>query len=308
MSIPSPRLQRTLVKPATVEGRGYWTGRETRVEFRPASVDSGIVFVRDDLATDSPAADLEARVPAIVSRRQPATRRTVLANAAGAEVAMIEHVMAALAGLGIDNCEVGVTSAEMPACDGSSVAFVDAIDQAGVTEQAAHSRPLVIQRPVRCSNGSAWVEARPPLGDGLSIEYRLDYGAGSSIGRQWLVVELDEPTFRFEVAPARTFLLESEAEAITSQGLGGHVTPQDLLIFRDRPSSPDECEPIDNPLRYTDECVRHKILDVVGDLALAGRPLVGHIVACCSGHRLNGDLVEALLASHPVDLPRRRSA
>lgn len=299
-----PRLQRTLAGPATVTGRGYWTGREVRVEFRPAPAGSGVSFVRDDLVGELD----DARVEVSVTKRQPATRRTVLRGKGGAEVAMIEHVVAALAGLGIDNCEVGVTSSEMPGCDGSAAPFVEAIDRAGLVEQQAISDPLIVQRPIRCGDRDSWIEARPPIGPGLSIEYRLDYGPGSAIGRQWLVVSLDENAFRYEVAAARTFILESEAQALRSQGLGEHVATSDLLIFRDAPANDAERQPIDNPLRYADECVRHKILDVVGDLALAGRPIVGHIVAFCSGHRLNGDLVEQLIESHPDQLLHRRSA
>lgn len=299
-----PRLQRTLAGPARVEGRGYWTGREARVEFRPAAPGAGLYFVRDDQVgvLDDPL------TPVDVSRRQPATRRTVLRGDGGAEVAMIEHVVGALAGLGVDNCEIGVSSVEMPGCDGSAAPFVEAIDAAGMVDQQAVSQPLVVTRPVRCGDGDVWIEARPPLGPGLTIEYRLDYGPESAIGRQWLVEAIDEDAFRFQIAPARTFLLESEAQSLRSQGLGTHVTPSDLLIFRDDPQSDAERAPIDNELRYADECVRHKILDVVGDLALAGRPIVGHIVACCSGHRLNGDLVEELIASHPESAPRRLSA
>lgn len=294
--ITPPRLQRTVAGAARVEGRGYWTGKPVRVEFRPAPVGSGITFVRDDLvgSVDDPS------VAAVIGSRQPATRRTVLRGAGGAEVAMVEHVLATLSGLGIDNCEVGVTAAEMPGCDGSAAPFVDAIDAVGVAEQAAPYQPLVVSRPVRCGEKQSWVEARPPMGPGLSIEYRLDYGVDSAIGRQWLVVQVDPDAFRYEVAAARTFLLESEAKALTEQGLGRHVRPSDLLIFRDRAATDTDRAPIDNPLRYADECVRHKILDVVGDLALAGRPIVGHVVACCSGHRLNGDLVEQLIACHPA--------
>ena len=295
-----PRLQRTLARSAAVSGRGYWTGKEVRVEFRPAPVGAGVSFVRDDLKSRP--------IAAVVGLRQPATRRTVLAGPEGAEVAMVEHVLAALSGLGVDNCVVGVTAAEMPGCDGSAAPFVEAIDHAGLVDQAGVVEPLVVRRPVRCGDDRVWVEARPPLGDYLSIEYRLDYGAASAIGRQWLVLEVTPDTFRYEVAAARTFVLQSEAEALTAQGLGKHVAPTDLLIFRDRVEEPGDREPVANTLRYADECVRHKILDVVGDLALAGRPILGHVVACCSGHRLNGDLVEALLQLHPAQDGLRRSA
>ena len=302
-----PRLQRTLVRPATVTGRAYWSGCTTRVEFRPAPPDSGLFFVRDDIATDSP-----QPIHVDAACRQPASRRTVLANGSGDDVSMVEHVLASLSGLGVDNCEIGVTSAEMPAFDGSALAFVEAIEEAGLVEQGAVAPILTVQKPVRCGDDQSWIEARPPLGGGLTIEYRLDYGPDSPIGNQWLVVDMTQRAFRFEVAAARTFLLESEATALKSQGLGAHVTPKDLMIFRDTlldaETGEENRQPIDNQLRFSDECVRHKILDVVGDLALAGRPIAGHIVASCSGHRLNGDLVEALIESHPGTPSFRRTA
>ncbi|MEN0110476.1 MAG: UDP-3-O-acyl-N-acetylglucosamine deacetylase [Planctomycetota bacterium] len=306
MTLP-PRLQRTLAQVAAIEGRGYWSGQPCRVELRPADPGTGLRFVRDDLADES---DDAPGVPAIVYARLPARRRTILGGDRGAQAAMVEHVLAALAGLAIDNCEIGLTAAEVPGCDGSALPFVDAIVESGVTEQAAVCEPLVVERPIRCGDDRVWVEARPPIGPTLSIEYRLDYGPGSAIGRQWFVAEITPEAFRAEIAAARTFILESEANALRDAGLGNHVTPQDLLIFRDTPEDGSDADPnpIDNPRRFADECVRHKLLDVVGDLALAGRPIVGHIVACCSGHRLNGDLVEALLAAEATGQGRRRSA
>lgn len=292
----APRPQQTINEPAAVHGRGYWTGAEVTVEFRPSPPETGIYFTRDDLAQSGSAAP---RIPAHVASQSPADRRTIL-TAGDSRVEMVEHVLAALFGLGIDNCEVGVTGPEMPGCDGSAQAFVEAIAFAGIRQQEAASRPLVVREPVRCTNGEQWIEARPPMGDVLSIEYSLDYGT-SSIPPQWYVADITPAAFRHELAPARTFLLEEEAEAIRARGLASHVTAQDLLIF-----GPDG--PIDNQLRFEDECARHKALDVVGDLALAGRPIVGHIVACRSGHRMNADLVRQLLASHSDDQTTRRSA
>jgi UDP-3-O-acyl N-acetylglucosamine deacetylase len=286
------RTQHTLARPVSVRGIGYWSGQEVRVEFRPAPLGEGRYFVRDDLP-EAP------RIAAHVSQRSDAQRRTVLA-AGDAKIEMVEHVLAALAGLEVDNCEIGVTSSEMPGCDGSAAAFVDAIQQAGLRAQPGFVSPIVIDKPIRCGDERKWIEARPPLGSRMSIEYGLDYGPGSAIGAQWLVTELEPMAFTAELAPARTFLLKAEADALTAQGLGGHVTPQDLLIF-------GLDGPIDNPLRYDDECVRHKMLDVVGDLSLAGRPILGHIVACRSGHQLNGQLVAEILAN-VQDSSQRRSA
>ncbi|MEM9184939.1 MAG: UDP-3-O-acyl-N-acetylglucosamine deacetylase [Planctomycetota bacterium] len=282
------RPQRTLARPAIVAGHGYWSSERVVVEFRPAAVGAGIAFVRDDL-------DGAPRIPAAVAHQRPADRRTILASGNGgqstAEVEMVEHVLAALYGLGVDNCEVGVSAAEMPGCDGSSLAFVEAIADAGLVEQHKSIEPLVVTTPVRCQRGDAWIEARPPIGDGLSIEYNLDFGPDSPIPAQWSVTSIDQVAFATELAPARTFVLKAEADAIRAQGIAEHVTANDLLIF-----GPDG--PIDNALRYPDECARHKALDVVGDFALAGRPIAGHIVACRSGHRLNAELVRELLATN----------
>lgn len=287
------RSQHTLARPVSVRGTGYWSGQDVRVEFRPAPVGAGRYFVRDDL----PGAP---QIAAQVDSRTDAQRRTVLQQR-GAKVEMVEHILAALAGLEVDNCEIGVTSSEMPGCDGSSAAFVEAIAQAGLSSQAALVRPIVVREPLRCGGDSKWIEVRPPLSDGLTIEYRLDYGPHNSIGSQWLFTELAPISFMAELAPARTFLLKAEADALISQGLGGHVSPRELLIF-----GPEG--PIDNQLRFDDECVRHKVLDVVGDLSLAGRPIHGHVVAYRSGHQLNGELVARLLDSDAGQPFKKKSA
>lgn len=298
----APRSQITLSQRAQVTGRGYWTGKEISVEFRPAPINTGLVFVRDDLTASDGTAP---RIPLTVAHQTAAQRRTVLSadvnDTNSPTVEMVEHIAAALMGLGVDNCEIGVTGSEMPGLDGSALEFVAVIDMAGFTKQDALVEPLVITQPVRCTDGNKWIEARPPMGDTLSIEYNLDYGSESPIRSQWLVADVNPATFRHDLAAARTFLLKPEADALRAQGLGSHVTPQDLLIF-------GTDGPIDNALRFADECVRHKTLDVVGDLALAGRPIIGHIVACRSGHRLNADLVRALLASHPRSQSYRRIA
>ncbi len=290
------RHQRTIARSASVEGFGYWSGQEVRVEFRPAAPNAGIVFYLVTSDTEPP-----VRFPVDLSIREDRGLRTVLRQGEK-RVEMIEHVLAALSGLEIDNCEVWVNAEEMPGCDGSAAAFVDAIDSAGVVEHAAFTQPLVITKTIRCGNEEKWVEAQPSTRGLLSIEFHLDYGSGNAIGRQSFAAEVSPEEFRFELAPARTFLLRKEADFLVSQGKGTRVTHRDLLIF-------DDEGPIDNPLRYPDECVRHKVLDVVGDLALAGRPIVGHIVAYRSGHQLNAALVEALIDhDNQIAGQRRHSA
>lgn len=291
------RSQTTLASSAAVTGRGYWSGKKCRVEFRPAPIDSGITFVRDDLGPS-------ARIPLHIDAQRSTPRRTVL-QAGDAVVEMVEHVAAALAGLGVDNCDVGVNTAELPGMDGSSVAFVNAIEDARLTRQEAAINPLVITKPVRCEAGDTWIEARPPTHGCLSIEFNLDFGPEAIISPQWMVLDIDSTTFRTDLAVARTFLLKSEADLIQAQGLALHVTTSDLLIFDD---STNNAAPLENTLRYPDECVRHKMLDVLGDLALAGRPIVGRIVACRSGHQLNGELVRQVLASESGEEITRRSA
>lgn len=275
------RHQRTVARAAAVEGFGYWSGEDCRVEFRPAPPNSGITFLM------STGDGEPIRLPVGLDLREDRPLRTVLRDG-DCRVEMIEHVMAALAGLEIDNCDVFVTAGEMPGCDGSSAAFVEALDSAGVVVQAAPTRPLVVTKAVRVGDEQHWVEAQPTNAGCMSVEFHLDYGGGNPIGRQSFAAEISPEQFRYELASARTFVLQEEADALVARGRGTRVSPQDLLIF-------DQHGPVDNTLRFTDECVRHKVLDVVGDLALGGRPIVGHIVAYRSGHQLNAALVAALL-------------
>jgi len=287
------RNQRTIVGPASVEGFGYWDGRDVRVEFHPAEVDTGIVFVRCDL-------EGRPRIAARIENRVETPRRTSL-RCGGASVAMIEHIMAALAGLQIDNCEVRVDEAEMPGCDGSSQPFVEAIDSVGIVEQDAPRTRQVVGEVLRIGNEERWVEAGPPASDTVEFEYRLDYGPQGPIGRQTFQIRLSPDSFRTELAACRTFMLKSEADWLLAQGLGRRATCRDLLVF-------DSEGPIDNRLRFPDECARHKLVDMIGDLALAGRELVGRFRAYRSGHRLNAELVGALTAIADTVDPWRRCA
>jgi UDP-3-O-acyl N-acetylglucosamine deacetylase len=287
------RKQKTLARPAAVCGFGYWTGRDVRVEFRPAPAGSGVAFVR----TDRPSSK---RIPAAVDCRVEVPRRTALA-CGGAQVEMVEHILAALFALQIDNCEVAVDGTEMPGCDGSALPFVEALLAAGTIQQPALRRRLVVTDVTRVGNEDCWVEARPTRHLELSLKYRLDYGTESAIGRQSIEIAVRPENFCRELAPARTFLLEEEAQWLRSRGLGTRVTNRDLLVF-----GPQGV--IDNELRFEDECVRHKALDLVGDLALAGCELVGQIVAHKSGHRLNAELVRVLLKEGRIEEGLRRTA
>jgi UDP-3-O-acyl N-acetylglucosamine deacetylase len=278
----SSRQQNTIAGPVRVSGFGYWSGLDVCVEFRPAAANTGIVFVRTDEGHPH-------RIQAIVSNRVEIPRRTTL-QTPHTTVEMVEHVMASLAGLQIDNCEVWVDRAEMPGCDGSSLPFVEALLATRRVTQPVMRRRIVVGETIRVGDGQCWVEARPPIAPGLSISYQLDYGSEGPIGRQHIDLPLSPQTFCSELASARTFILKHEAQWLREQGFGERVTCSDLLVFNDT-------GPVDNELRYEDECVRHKALDLVGDLALAGCDIEGHIVAYRSGHRLNAELVRAVLAT-----------
>lgn len=281
------RSQQTIRRAVTVAGRGYWSGRTCRVELLPAAAGTGIAFLR---MVDG----VPVRIPLAVEGRVEATARTNLA-AAGVRVQMVEHVASALAGLGIDCCLVRVSAEELPGLDGSARDFVAAIDEAGIERLGPPLEPLVVRQPCRLTEGDAWIEALPPVHPGLSVEYELDYGAGP-IGRQTFAVRITPETYRTELAAARTFIMDVEAERLRAAGLAGHVTTRDLVVF-------GADGPIDNPLRWPDECVRHKVLDLVGDLALAGRPIHAHVRASRSGHRLN-----AMLAARLRTLSGRRAS
>ena len=285
------RPQRTIARAAEVRGISFLEGRDVRVEFRPSGPETGIVFVRADLP-DQPS------VPAHVRHTIPRQRRTTLQQGP-ALVEMVEHVMAALAGLRVDNCVVAIDGPETPGCDGSSQAFTEALLTAEIVEQTESTRDvLVISEPVTVRDGEAILTAYPGAdADRLVLSYHLDYGADSPIPRQSQFVEITPESFRDELAPCRTFLLDTEAESLRQAGIGSRTSERDLLIFG--PSGV-----IGNELRFRDECVRHKILDLVGDLALVGMDLAGHVVAHRSGHGLNVALAKKLLEIRAKSLPR----
>jgi UDP-3-O-[3-hydroxymyristoyl] N-acetylglucosamine deacetylase len=276
------RLQTTLAAPCTVSGRGYWLGQPNVLTFLPAPANTGIRFVRTDL---------EGRpgVAAVAERRCSMPLRTRLSQAR-AEVDMVEHVMAALYGMQIDNAIVQCTSSEMPAMDGSSMTFALALHSAGRVELSEPRATLVIDRNLRVGNDEQWIVARPVSRGSsprLSLQYQLDYGSDSPIGRATCALTLEPQKFFDDIAPARTFISQETAVLLQTRGLATHVTERDLLVF-------DAHGPVGNQLRFSDECARHKMLDLIGDLALTGFDMVGEIVAYRSGHQLNGEMAEKL--------------
>lgn len=281
------RSQRTIAQPASIEGRGYWSGKPVKVEFLPAGPNAGITFFRTDLPNAQP-------IPADVMYRVETPRRTNLEKG-HARVEMVEHVLAALAGLQIDNCEVRVNAAELPASDGSCIEATNALIQAGLVLQAAKRSVIRVETPCRVGDSKSWVEARPASGPGLRISYRLDYSHVIGIGKQEYTFHVTPTGFVRDVAPARTFLLEEEARKLQALGYGRHISYQDVLVF-------GKHGPIGNAVRFPDECVRHKVLDLIGDLALAGCEIRADVRAHRSGHLLNSMLVEAIREAHPQQI------
>jgi len=274
------RPERSLAHTAEVSGVGLFHGADVTLRFLPANPGTGIVFVRSDLP-DRP------EVPARVDRIVPSERRTTIRQGA-ATVEMIEHVMAALAGLRIDNCVVEIDAGECPGCDGSSRKFVEALDRAGTIEQPRMRQTLVLERSVSVREGDAVLAAIPGAPGRMTLAYHLDYGRGTPIAAQSFCLGLSPESFRDELADCRTFLLEPEAEALRAAGIGRRTTAADLLIFgRDGL--------IGNTLRHHDECVRHKLLDLVGDMALLGFDLHALVVAHRSGHQANHALARRLI-------------
>lgn len=281
----SLRPQRTIARPVDVSGIGFLTGADIHLRFCPARPEHGIAFVRTDMFYAPP-------IPALVEYTVPRQRRTAIQRC-GVAVEMIEHVMAALAGLQIDNCLVQLSGPEPPGCDGSSLLFAQRLCDAGIVEQDALRPCLEIEQGVcvRGGDGSQAVQGAASVDESTSYSYKLDYGPGSPIAAQNYAVRLTPETFLNEIAFARTFLLEQEAQTLKAQGYGRRTTPRDLLIF-------SATGPIDNELRAPDECARHKILDCIGDLALCGCDLRGVIAASRSGHQLNAEFVRRIKRTH----------
>jgi UDP-3-O-[3-hydroxymyristoyl] N-acetylglucosamine deacetylase / 3-hydroxyacyl-[acyl-carrier-protein] dehydratase len=274
------RPQRTIARDAGVRGISFLGGRDVEIRFRPAETGSGVVFRRSDLPDRS-------EVPALVEYVVPRQRRTTIERGP-AVVEMVEHVMAALAGLRVDNCLVDIDGPETPGCDGSSRAFAEALLGAGFIEQDAPREVLAIDRAISVREGSSTLTAFPGETGRLVLSYQLDYGPKSSIGRQSFFADVVPESFIDELASSRTFLLQAEADALRKAGIGSRTTERDLLIFGDDGV-------IGNELRFLDECARHKTLDLLGDLALIGKDLSGHVVAHRSGHQLNAELARKLL-------------
>lgn len=286
--IDSIRRQRTLARQVDVEGFGFWTSQNVVFSFRPAEANSGIQFFRDDLSDSEP-------IPALVEYRIPKPRQTSLANGI-AQVDMIEHVLAALHGAQIDNCDIVVSAAEAPGMDGSSKPFIDAILNAGSVEQSAEKIRLKIVTPgkfIPCQNINNGMIEFLVNDEGRSIyQYTLQYDKPSPIPNQTARFDLQcsPQDFQKEIAPCRTFLTMEEAKYLKSQGICNRVSVKDVLVF-------DQNGSIDNQTLFDNECARHKILDMIGDFSLSPFDWECEIRAKKTGHQQNADALKMLLAN-----------
>jgi UDP-3-O-[3-hydroxymyristoyl] N-acetylglucosamine deacetylase len=272
--------QHTLAGPAICAGVGVHSGERARVSIRPAPSGTGIVFVRTDLQRDN-------RVPVCAEAVTQTRLCTVIANEAGVSVATIEHLMAALAALEVDNAVIEVDGPEVPIMDGSALPFVQLLDRAGRRRQEAERRFIEILQPVEVVDGDKVVRLTPA--DRFEMAFEIAFPT-KAIGRQRVDLHVTEDSFRRELADCRTFGFLAEVQALREAGLArGGSLENAVVIDGDRILNPEG-------LRRADEFVRHKALDAVGDLYVLGAPLLGRFEGRYAGHALNNLLCRALLA------------
>ncbi len=271
-----PFRQRTLKQRATLSGIGLHSGEKVRVTLAPAPADSGVVFIRDGV-----------EIPAVSEFVVDTTMNTSLGRP-GARVGTVEHLLAALAGCGIDNARVEVEGPEIPIVDGSSEPFVTLVRQAGIHEQRATRRYLLVRKTVTASDGDKLARLSPSRGK-FSVNYTIDF-RHPLITDQSYRLEVNERSFQKDIARARTFGFKRDVERLHTAGLARGGSLENAVVVDDFN--------ILNPegLRFPDEFVRHKILDALGDLSLIGMPIIGRLTAVKSGHALNHQLVRRVLA------------
>jgi UDP-3-O-[3-hydroxymyristoyl] N-acetylglucosamine deacetylase len=274
--------QTTLRARATVTGVGVHSGSPVNLTLGPASMDAGFIFVRTGL--DGRDREVRATAESVISTEFA----TVLGDRKGPLVATAEHVLAALRAMGVDNATIEIDGPEVPIMDGSAAAFVAAIDQAGIVAQSAPRRFIQVLKPVQVVMGDSFGELRPHA-SGFRAEIEIDF-ANPVIGRQKYVLELSPEGFRRDICRARTFGFMNEVAHLWKAGFALGASFENTVVFDD--------ERLVNPegLRYADECARHKVLDAVGDLALAGLPLLAAYASVRGGHKLNHAVLTALIA------------
>ena len=273
------KLQKTIKSEGNISGKGLFGAKDAKVFFRPAPINTGIVFVRTDVQEP-------VRISAVASNLAERSRRTAIKKGS-VSIETVEHCLAVVSALEIDNLIIEISGPELPAPDCSSAGYLRVIKKLGLVEQNVRRQEFTITEPISLTAGDAAIYALPYDDDVLNITFDMDYSGHTGVGRQVFSCRVTPDTFEKQLAPARTFLLEAEAKQFQARGMGTHLSPRDILVI-----SSDG--PIKNTYRFPNECVRHKIVDLIGDLAFVGRPVKGRIVAYKSGHSLNQKLVKKL--------------
>lgn len=273
--------QTTLAREIEITGTGVHSGAPASVVLHPAPAETGVRFLV------SKRGKIISEISADVRSVKNLTLCTVVGDDRGVTVSTVEHLLSAVRGLCVDNCYIEIDSKEVPIMDGSAAAFVAAIDDVGMRELAAPRKFIKVVKPIRVEEGNCWGELSPHNGFQLDVE--IDFES-AVIGRQRMRLDVSPGTYRNELARARTFGFMRDVEKLWKSGLAlGASLDNTVAIGDDRVINPEG-------LRYPQEFVRHKMLDAVGDLALAGAPLLGAYKSVRGGHRLNAHVVQALLA------------
>lgn len=274
------RRQKTIASPIIFVGIGLHSGERATMRLLPASAGQGIVLIRRDLPV------AQRRFALHWQAVKGSTLCTAIGNAFGHDVSTIEHLLSALAALRIDNVLIELDGPEIPIMDGSALPFVEALDNAGVRSLNVPRNVIVIRRPVRLQQGASWAELVPENGQRITVSIDFD---SRVIGMQSMSIDITPAVYRREIAPARTFGFAEQLEQLRRRGLALGGSIKNAILVRDgRVANPEG-------LRFRDEFVRHKVLDVIGDLSLAGAPIIGHYRGHRPGHQLNTDLVMLLM-------------
>lgn len=272
------RSQRTIRREVSFEGIGLHTGKLSKVTLRPAPRDAGVTFVRIDKA-----AVIKAHVGSVIDT---AFATTIGNN--GIKIKTVEHMLAALAGLGIDNIIIEVAGPEIPICDGSSTELITLILKAGIAKQGKKRPYLRIKRPFIFEDGHSSIAALPY--NGTRITYSISF-SHNGVGEQRLSIDLNEETFASQIAPARTFGFLKDIEYLRTNGLAKGGSLDNAIVLGENGILNT------TGLRFSDEFVRHKILDAIGDFSLIGFPIYGHLIVSKSGHSSNVRFLKKMLAS-----------
>ncbi|MCK9603109.1 MAG: UDP-3-O-acyl-N-acetylglucosamine deacetylase, partial [Candidatus Omnitrophica bacterium] len=271
--------QRTIQKELSLSGTGLHTANKVKITFKPADVDTGINFIRTDLP-GRPV--IRATVGSLLSPSRSPRRSSIGRDSA--EIQTVEHLLAVLSGLGIDNLYIEIDSGELPGLDGSGLKFLQTLNEAGIKEQEKERNCYSIKEPIFVEEEGSSIVALPSLD--FKVSYTLDYHH-TALKTEFLEAKITPEIFAKEIAGARTFCLENEANDLQRQGIGMGANYENTLVV-------GKDGVIKNKLRYEDEFIRHKILDLLGDLYLVGCPIKAHIIALKSGHSLNLKLAEKI--------------